>query len=59
MALLLSNGAKTNIPNCEGKDALALSRDPEIRNIMAKHEDNYLSNNVSDYFGSVDDEDSD
>ncbi|XP_057370970.1 osteoclast-stimulating factor 1-like [Daphnia carinata] len=59
VSLLLSSGAKTNIQNCEGKNALALSRDPEITNIIAKHEDNFLSSNVSDYFGSVDEQESD
>nr|CAH0101571.1 unnamed protein product [Daphnia galeata] len=59
VSLLLSAGAKANILNCEGNKASDLSRDPEIISIIAKHDDCVISNNSSDYFGSVDDIDSD
>ncbi|XP_046652138.1 osteoclast-stimulating factor 1-like [Daphnia pulicaria] len=59
VSLLLSSGAKTNILNCEGNKALALSRDPEIINMIAKHDDSLISNNVSEYFGNAEELDSD
>ncbi len=58
--LLLLNDAEVNIINSEGKTALELARDPEIIDIISKHEDTRLLNiGSADYFGSGDEQDSD
>lgn len=52
MQLLLDSGADVDLTNCEGKTALELSRDPQITDLIMKHQATLPPSDYdADYFG--------
>ena len=50
--MLLASGADVDIRNCEGKTALELSRDPQITDLIMKHQDTVPASDYdAEYFG--------